>query len=1246
MCTYLLHAETCKFIMFIFYFFWGPVVSAEIITLSNKRNITCVLTGSEVSQSVYINPPLKTDFDHSSHQTGTWIYDDWSIINSSNTNQSLTLDKRWETFKLLDENRGCALKNNNLVSMSVCTSDNITITIYSNDHSSEKSITVTIKPIHQKIPKNKCSWYHFSILNKDQIVKIMSQNGEVAQEVKLDFDASWLYFSPKNKIAWKLHEYLYRAANHSTKALESNVAITFGKNLCLSLYVSVDKNCFLDISLESNNKIKRTTVLGFNEENSYKKWERIEIHAEAPGPGQLFLVRGFTQIGVKRGFWAIDDIRFCHRDMEIYKIESNENVDDHVCEVLYNSDQVLQNNDQKNLSCNDARFFAKHCNISCTTALGKSFPYCEKHRICYNESSCSCSWGYQGTTCETPCDRGSWGLFCQKKCDKECFECHPSTGKCLINKTENVNIEYEIPLSVELILPTNYNKNKKETTYHLKLLCESQWCLNQVVEENVLTNYSTRLVFKKFVPFTNYRLIVTAQKQNHAFQERYYAIEAKPFFPPVINNLSVYSKNLTTLWIRFQVSEKNGTYYIWYTDQNVTVPPNKVTARQCELWSNFLCGRIENLQPATNYIIVVESKKTKTTKWNVSPQVSALTLEEESEAPQNLHLTTSDDNAYINWEHPFVINGPIRKFYVVIKTNGKIENKTVNVKKTQKSYKYKYFVLHLKRKLKNKKTHYDNIVTGDEALLGMKNNPEMSSLIHLEDFEQYVKNAAMTGKLTREFRALPTTSAESTTTGLLNKNQNKNKNSFNTPYDFSRVILSKLEGVGSDDYINASYISGFDRPKVYIATQGPKFATIRDFWRMIWQEQADTIVMATNFMEDKKRKCGEYFPQRLGTLCEYGEMRIKLVSERLFEHYDSRIFVVSYRESERRIQHLQMKWSPDDLKPLYANCLVPLVKRIREIRMNSKKPMVIHCSSGMNRTGTLILCDLAETVKAVDFYALLKKMRNERPNMITSEKQYVLAHLVVLECLTEEKHTLKKAVEENFSETFLKTQLNHIERLQWLDDVVKSSNQPNNKAPSYRYLDGTRKFLITQQPTRLLCNFWCVVANKNVEAVIFLNKTTIPMWPYRFKNSDSTFNIEELKSVGTKYCTSTTLIISECNKGRTVRKNVIFFQMNISKLNEQTDDFLNIVDVLESTFKSTGPILVACHDGITLCGLFVTLSRIINKLLKDSEIDVCGAIRYVRRCNPQFVKTSEQLEFLYRVIMHYLQKFDRYVYVV
>lgn len=43
----------------------------------------------------------------------------------------------------------------------------------------------------------------------------------------------------------------------------------------------------------------------------------------------------------------------------------------------------------------------------------------------------------------------------------------------------------------------------------------------------------------------------------------------------------------------------------------------------------------------------------------------------------------------------------------------------------------------------------------------------------------------------------------------------------------------------------------------------------------------------------------------------------------------------------------------------------------------------------MNRTGVLILCDLAlrmvEIVKYVDFYTLLKNMRNERPNMIHSE---------------------------------------------------------------------------------------------------------------------------------------------------------------------------------------------------------------------------------------------------------------------
>jgi protein tyrosine phosphatase len=49
-----------------------------------------------------------------------------------------------------------------------------------------------------------------------------------------------------------------------------------------------------------------------------------------------------------------------------------------------------------------------------------------------------------------------------------------------------------------------------------------------------------------------------------------------------------------------------------------------------------------------------------------------------------------------------------------------------------------------------------------------------------------------------------------------------------------------------------SLFQGYDKPKAYIACQGPKFYTVKDFWRLIWQEKVETIVMATNLLENKK----------------------------------------------------------------------------------------------------------------------------------------------------------------------------------------------------------------------------------------------------------------------------------------------------------------------------------------------------------------------------------------------------------
>lgn len=42
---------------------------------------------------------------------------------------------------------------------------------------------------------------------------------------------------------------------------------------------------------------------------------------------------------------------------------------------------------------------------------------------------------------------------------------------------------------------------------------------------------------------------------------------------------------------------------------------------------------------------------------------------------------------------------------------------------------------------------------------------------------------------------------------------------------------------------------GYTTNREYIATQGPLPGTVKDFWRMIWEQQVKRIAMVTNCVE-------------------------------------------------------------------------------------------------------------------------------------------------------------------------------------------------------------------------------------------------------------------------------------------------------------------------------------------------------------------------------------------------------------
>ena len=74
-------------------------------------------------------------------------------------------------------------------------------------------------------------------------------------------------------------------------------------------------------------------------------------------------------------------------------------------------------------------------------------------------------------------------------------------------------------------------------------------------------------------------------------------------------------------------------------------------------------------------------------------------------------------------------------------------------------------------------------------------------------------------------------------------NQNKNQNFDYLPIEAARVALSPRSGVEGSDYINASWLPGFNKLREFIITQHPTEQTVPDFWRMLWDHSIKIVTI-------------------------------------------------------------------------------------------------------------------------------------------------------------------------------------------------------------------------------------------------------------------------------------------------------------------------------------------------------------------------------------------------------------------
>ncbi|XP_075949723.1 receptor-type tyrosine-protein phosphatase H-like isoform X2 [Anarhichas minor] len=243
--------------------------------------------------------------------------------------------------------------------------------------------------------------------------------------------------------------------------------------------------------------------------------------------------------------------------------------------------------------------------------------------------------------------------------------------------------------------------------------------------------------------------------------------------------------------------------------------------------------------------------------------------------------------------------------------------------------------------------------------------------------------------------------------------QNKARNRFNNvlPYDWSRVKLTTSNPNESSDYINACYMPGYKSDREYIATQGPLPSTVNDFWRMIWEQRVNGIVMVTNCTEGGRTKCERYWPADTKP-CSFGQLLVTIRSEQQEPNWTLREFRVKHGNTseERTVRHFHFTAWPDHGVPQGTEVLIQFRELVRQhIDREERAPTVVHCSAGVGRTGTIIALDVLlqqlEKESAVGINGFVHKMRLSRPHMVQTESQYVFLHQCMMDRLQPDEKT-------------------------------------------------------------------------------------------------------------------------------------------------------------------------------------------------------------------------------------------------
>jgi protein-tyrosine phosphatase len=257
----------------------------------------------------------------------------------------------------------------------------------------------------------------------------------------------------------------------------------------------------------------------------------------------------------------------------------------------------------------------------------------------------------------------------------------------------------------------------------------------------------------------------------------------------------------------------------------------------------------------------------------------------------------------------------------------------------------------------------------------------------------------------------------------IEQNRMKNRYVDIIPYDHSRVKLNIVpEDDETKDFINANYIPGYNSVREYIATQGPMYSTVPDFWRMAWEQKCKVIIMLSDLMEKGKRKVDLYWPENLNEPINYDHVVVEMTNFSQVSEYIVRTFKVTKGDEARKMTHLFVPGWPDWTADVGIDYVLNFVKLCRQETPVNPGPIIVHCSAGVGRTGTFIavdnftqFVDKRSLNEEIDIFDFVIQMRKNRARMVQVESQYIFIYDAINKVIQQKIKAEEERLYENTS---------------------------------------------------------------------------------------------------------------------------------------------------------------------------------------------------------------------------------------